>query len=50
MRPFLAGMAAEEAGAYLAAYDAALAAAYPALPDGRVLFPFARVFFVLERS
>ncbi len=50
MRPFLAGMAAEEAGAYLAAYDAALAAAYPALPDGRVLFPFARAFFVLERS
>ena len=40
---------AEEAQAYVAAYDAALAAAYPTLPDGRVLFPFTRVFFVLER-
>ncbi|WP_374398539.1 methyltransferase domain-containing protein [Tabrizicola sp.] len=49
MRPFVAGMSAEEAQAYVAAYDAALAAAYPALPDGRVLFPFTRVFFVLER-
>ena len=35
--------------AYLTAYDAALTQAYPALPDGRVLFPFTRVFFVLER-
>ena len=50
MRPFLAAMAPEEAQAYLAAYDAALAEAYPPLPDGRILFPFTRVFFVLERS
>lgn len=50
MRPFVAGMTAEERRAYVAAYDAALAEAYPALPDGRVLFPFTRVFFILERS
>lgn len=49
MRPFVAQMSAEEERAYVAAYDAALAEAYPALPDGRVLFPFTRVFFVLER-
>lgn len=50
MRPFVAGMTPDEVRAYLTAYDAALADAYPALPDGRVLFPFTRVFFVLERS
>lgn len=49
MRPFVQRMAPEEAEAFLAAYDAALDQAYPALPDGRVLFPFTRVFFVLER-
>ena len=50
MRPFLAGLTAEETTAFVGAYDAALAEAYPALPDGRVFFPFTRVFFVLERS
>lgn len=50
MRPFVAGMTPEEALTFVAAYDAALAKAYPALPDGRVLFPFTRVFFILERS
>ncbi|MDX5351185.1 MAG: methyltransferase domain-containing protein [Paracoccaceae bacterium] len=49
MRPFVQGMTAEEARAYVAAYDLALAGAYPPLPDGRVLFPFTRVFFILER-
>jgi trans-aconitate 2-methyltransferase len=49
MRPFVAAMTAEEASAFVAAYDAALATAYPALPDDRVLFPFTRVFFILER-
>jgi trans-aconitate 2-methyltransferase len=50
MRPFVAGLTADERAAFVASYDAALAEAYPALPDGRVLFPFTRVFFVLERS
>jgi trans-aconitate 2-methyltransferase len=50
MRPFVAAMTAEETSAYVAAYDTALDRAYPTLPDGRVLFPFTRVFFILERS
>jgi trans-aconitate 2-methyltransferase len=50
MRPYVAGLSPDETQAYLAAYDAALSDAYPALPDGRVLFPFTRVFFVLERT
>lgn len=50
MRPFVDGLTGDEARAYVSAYDAALTKAYPALPDGRVLFPFTRVFFILERS
>lgn len=50
MRPFVAGLTPDETRAFVAAYDAALSRAYPALPDGRVLFPFTRVFFILERS
>lgn len=34
--------------AFLAAYDAALAEAYPAEADGTVLMPFRRLFFVLS--
>ncbi|MFO1201041.1 MAG: methyltransferase domain-containing protein [Tabrizicola sp.] len=49
MRPYVAGLTEAERWAYVAAYDAALDKAYPALPDGRVLFPFTRVFFILER-
>ena len=49
MRPFVQAMTTDEAKAYVAAYDDALAEVYPALPDGRVLFPFTRVFFILER-
>lgn len=48
MRPWVAGLSATETAAYLAAYDAALAAAYPLLPDGSALLPFRRVFFTLE--
>jgi trans-aconitate 2-methyltransferase len=49
MRPYVQAMTGEEAAAYVEAYDLAMAEAYPALPDGRVLFPFTRVFFILER-
>jgi len=48
MRPFLDKLSADEAQAFTAAYDTALEAAYPLLPDGRALMPFRRAFFVLE--
>jgi trans-aconitate 2-methyltransferase len=49
LRPVLQELSPQERRTYLAAYDAALSEAYPALPDGRVLFPFRRLFFVLRR-
>lgn len=48
MRPFLDKLSAEEVQAFAAAYDTALEAAYPRLPDGGALMPFRRAFFVLE--
>lgn len=48
MRSFLAGLSAKEAASYVAAYEAALASAYPVGTDGAVPFPFTRVFFVLH--
>ncbi len=48
MRPFLDKLTGPEAASFCAAYDAALGAAYPLLPDGAALMPFRRVFFVLE--
>lgn len=50
LRPILAGRDAAETAAFLRAYDAALADAYPPEPDGPVLFPFRRVFFTLRRA
>lgn len=48
MRPFLAKLSEEEAAAFVAEYEAELAAVYPVEDDGTVLFPFRRVFFVLS--
>ena len=48
MRPFVEGLAPDQKAAFVAAYDAALALAYPAEPDGSVLFPFRRLFFTLQ--
>ena len=47
--PFLAPLDADEREAFLAAYQAAVAGAYPALPDGTVLLPFPRLFLVARR-
>jgi trans-aconitate 2-methyltransferase len=47
MRPFLDRLSAAEAEEFVRRYDAALAVAYPVEPDGSVLFPFRRLFFVL---
>ena len=49
LRPFLDPLDADERTAYLARYEAAVAEAYPALPDGTVLLPFPRLFFVATR-
>ncbi len=49
LRPFLAPLDDAERTAYLARYLAAVTDAYPALPDGRVLLPFPRLFIVATR-
>ncbi|WP_246032958.1 methyltransferase domain-containing protein [Falsirhodobacter xinxiangensis] len=45
---FTSRMDAGEVADYVAAYDSALAAAYPLQEDGSVLFPFRRCFFTLR--
>jgi trans-aconitate 2-methyltransferase len=49
LRPFLSPLGADEQGEFLARYRAVLAEAYPAQPDGTVLLPFPRLFFVATR-
>ena len=49
LRPFVDPLEAGEREAYLARYEAAIAAAYPAEDDGTVLLPFPRLFFVATR-
>jgi trans-aconitate 2-methyltransferase len=48
MRPFVEGLTAAEAAAFMATYDAALHGAYPLRPDGSALFPFRRRFLTLK--
>jgi trans-aconitate 2-methyltransferase len=48
MRPILQILSAGDASRLTLAYDAALRAAYPMLPDGRVLFSFRRLFIILK--
>jgi len=47
MRPILEKLTEAETERFLSAYDAALGAAYPLLPDGAALMPFRRLFFTL---
>ena len=50
MRPFLDALSTDaEREAFTAEYLAAIREAYPARPDGRVLFPFRRLFIVAYR-
>lgn len=50
MRPFADKLSEAELAAFITEYDLELAQAYPAEPDGSVIFPFRRVFFVLTVS
>jgi trans-aconitate 2-methyltransferase len=49
LRPFLDPLDASERSTFLTRYQSAIAHAYPALPDGTVLLPFPRLFFVATR-
>ena len=49
LRPFLDLLDAGEKADCLARYTAAIATAYPPLPDGTVLLPFPRLFLVATR-
>lgn len=48
MRPIAEKLNPPELAAFVTAYEAALAAAYPPLADGSVLMPFTRLFLVLK--
>lgn len=50
LRPFLDPLSGGEKKDFLAAYGAAIAKAYPPLPDGRVLFRFPRLFIVAVKD
>jgi trans-aconitate 2-methyltransferase len=49
LRPYLAPLDSSERAAFLERYTAAVARAYPPLPDGAVLLPFPRLFIVAIR-
>jgi len=49
LRPYLTALDEAEQKAFLARYTADVAKAYPARPDGTVLLPFPRLFFVATR-
>ena len=50
LRPFLAPLTPELRAGFLAAYERALAEAYPRRADGRVLLAFPRLFLVARRT
>ena len=49
LRPYLDALDDVAKKGFLAAYSECIAAAYPAQPDGRTLFPFRRIFIVAQR-
>jgi trans-aconitate 2-methyltransferase len=50
LRPYLDPLDAEGRAAFLAAYEEAIAQAYPAQPSGVRLFPFPRLFLVAAKA
>jgi trans-aconitate 2-methyltransferase len=49
LRPFLDPLDPAERTEFLRQYQAAVEGAYPSLPDGSVLLPFPRMFFIATR-
>jgi trans-aconitate 2-methyltransferase len=49
LRPFLQPLNPDEQSMFLDRYEEAISEAYPALPDGTVLLPFPRLFFIATR-
>jgi trans-aconitate 2-methyltransferase len=49
LRPFLAALEGDDRAGFEDAYRARVRAAYPAMPDGRTVFPFRRLFLVARR-
>lgn len=50
LRPFLVALSDKEAQAFEQAYRERVAAAYPRQADGRILFPFRRLFLIAVRG
>ena len=50
MRPFVQQLSDTERAAFIARYETALATVYPIRDDGAVLFPFRRLFLVLQKD
>jgi trans-aconitate 2-methyltransferase len=49
LKPYIDPLSNSERGEFLARYEAKMAAAYPAQPDGKVLLRFPRLFIVASR-
>ena len=49
LRPYLEPLDAPERSEFLTRYEAAVAQAYPTQPDGTLLLPFPRLFFIATR-
>jgi trans-aconitate 2-methyltransferase len=50
LRPHLARLDGAGRQAFLGAYEEEIAAAYPAVADGRVLLPFPRFFLIATKA